>query len=161
MKKYSMDQFFNWLSKPMRPEDIDTWNRANNIIPEYCDLFEDFCFSLYYLVRSTYLGHSHGEYNETKIGITHDEKIAHFKWCWEKTITNFNKENITFIFSESDYDYFESFYLEVFYDQKDKEVREAMEDFFTQLFNRKMAVSKSDIEMFTDLYKTLERSLKI
>jgi len=159
MKKYSMDQFFNWLSKPMRPEDIDTWNRANNIIPEFCDLFEDFSFSLYYLVRSTYLGHS--ENNETKIGVTHEEKVGHFQWCWNKTLDNFKKENITFKFSNDDYDYFESFYFEVFYNQKDKGVREAMEEFFVQLFNRKRAMSKSDIEMFTDLYKTLERSLQV
>ncbi|SRR5210317_351157 len=161
MKRYNMDQFFNWLSKPMLPEDIDTWYRANNIIPEYCDLFEDFSFSLYYLVRSTYLGHSHEDYNETKIGVTKEEKVGHFQWCWNRTLDNFKKENIEFIFSELDYDYFESFYFEVFYDQPDKGVREAMEDFFVQLFNRKRAVSKSDIEMFTDLYKTLERSLKI
>ena len=48
-----MDQFFKWLSTPMDKEDIDTWNRANNIIPEYCDLFEDFSFSLYYLISET------------------------------------------------------------------------------------------------------------
>lgn len=161
MKKYSMDQFFNWLSKPMNPEDIDTWNRANNIIPEYCDLFEDFCFSLYYLVRSTYLGHSHGDNYETKIGVSHQEKVEHFIWCWKKTIDNFKKENIDFVFSDDDYDYFESFYFEVFYDQIDEGVRDALEDFFIQLFDRKRNVSKSDIEMFTDLYKTLERSLNI
>ena len=48
MKRYNMDQFFNWLSKPMDLEDIETWNQANNIIPEFAELFEDFCFSLYY-----------------------------------------------------------------------------------------------------------------
>jgi len=105
------------------------------------------------------LGHS--ENNETKIGVTHEEKVGHFQWCWNKTLDNFKKENITFKFSNDDYDYFESFYFEVFYNQKDKGVREAMEEFFVQLFNRKRAMSKSDIEMFTDLYKTLERSLQV
>ena len=161
MKKYSMDQFFKWLSKPMNPEDIETWNQANNIIPELSDLFEDFSFSLYYLVRKTYLGDSHGDYRETKIGFTHEDKLAHFKWCWDRTIEGFNKENINFKFSIDDQEYFESFYFEVFYDQQDEGVKEAMEDFFIQLFNRKRALSKSDLEMFTDLYKTLERSLHI
>ena len=161
MKRYNMDQFFNWLSKPMDLEDIETWNQANNIIPEFAELFEDFCFSLYYLIRSTYLGDSHGNYRETKIGITHEDKLAHFNWCWDKTINNFKKENINFEFSSDDSEYFESFYFEVFYDQKDEGIREALEDFFIQLFNRKRQISKSDLEMFTDLYKTLERSLDI
>ena len=159
MKRYSMDQFFNWLSKPMNPEDIQAWYDANNIIPEFVDLFEDFCFSFYYLVSSTYLGHT--DNNATEIGITHEDKLNHFKWCWETTLSNFEKENLKFEFSSSDYEYFESFYFEVFYDQPDEGVRNAMEDFFIQLFNRKRAMSKSDLEMFTDVYKTLERSLTI
>lgn len=154
-----MDQFFNWLSKPMNPEDIETWYQANNIIPEYTQLFEDFTFSLYYLIRETYLGYSHNDTNDTKIGLTYDEKLGHFKWCLNKTIQNFKKENINFEFSDEEYNYFESFYFELFYNQENKGVRDSLEDFFKQLFNQKRAVSKSDIEMFTDLYKRLERSL--
>lgn len=90
-----MDQFFKWLSTPMDKEDIDTWNRANNIIPEYCDLFEDFSFSLYYLISETYLGFSHGDSNATKIGIMNDDKLEHFRWCFDKVILDFKKENIT------------------------------------------------------------------
>ena len=81
-----MDQFFKWISTPMDKEDIDTWNRANNIIPEYCDLFEDFSFSLYYLISETYLGFSHGDSNATKIGIMNDDKLEHFRWCFDKVI---------------------------------------------------------------------------
>ena len=157
MKRYNMDQFFNWLSKPMNPEDVQVWYDANNIIPEYVELFNDFCFSFYYLVQKTYLGHD--DNNVTKIGITHEDKLNHFKWCWKTILSNFEKENIKFEFLESDYEYFESFYLEIFYNQKDKGVRDAIEDFLTQLFNTKKTISKSDLEMFTDLYKTLERSL--
>ena len=51
--------------------------------------------------------------------------------------------------------------MEVFYDQRDDKVRSTIEMFLSELFNRKRAVTKSDMEMFTDLYKTLERSLKI
>ena len=156
-----MDRFFNWISQPMKEEDIDTWNRANNIIPEYCELFEDFSFSLYYLVSSTYLGFSHGDNNVTKIGINNEEKVKHFSWCWNNTIDNFQKENITFKFTVEDYDYFESFYMEVFYDQLDETVRGVLENFLIELFNRKRVVTQSDMEMFTDLYKTLERSLKL
>ena len=161
MKKYDMDQFFNWLAKPMSPEDVNAWHLANNIIPEMSDLFRDFCFSFIHLMKSTYLGDSHGESKETKIGLTKEEKQTHFKWCWKKTVDNFNKENIKFNFDEESIEYFESFFFEVFYNQEDEGVRNELENFFFQLFNRKRLVSKSDLEMFTDVYKTLEKSLHI
>ena len=66
MKRYNPDQFFRWLSEPMKPEDIYTWNMANNIIPELTELFKDFCFSFYYLVRDTYLGDNYKNLNEFK-----------------------------------------------------------------------------------------------
>ena len=161
MKRYNPDQFFRWLSEPMKPEDIYTWNMANNIIPELTELFKDFCFSFYYLVRDTYLGDNYKNLNETRIGMTMDDKFKHYKWCWDKTIENFGKENITFKFSDEDFVYFKEFFFEVFYNQENNIMREALEDFLKQLFNRKRPTSKSDLEMFTDVYKTLERSLQI
>jgi hypothetical protein len=155
-----MDQFFNWLSKPMEPEDVNAWFMANNIVPEMSDLFRDFCFSFIGLMRTTYLGDSHGEFKETKIGLDSDDKKTHFQWCWDKTIKNFEKENIFFNFDEESIEYFESFFFEVFYNQPDEEVRNELESFFYQLFNRRRPMSKSDIEMFTDVYKILEKSLK-
>lgn len=154
-----MDLLFNWISKPMNPEDVDAWFRANNIIPEYSELFRDFSLSLFYLIRGTYLGDSHGDSNHTKIGMTEDDKKSHFQWCWNTTIGNFEKENILFEFSENDYDYFESFFFEVFYEQNDFKVKIAIEEFFKELFHKNRTFSKSDLEMFTDVYKVLERSL--
>jgi len=154
-----MDLLFNWISKPMNPEDVDAWFRANNIIPEYSELFKDFTLSLYYLIQNTYLGDSHGETNDTKIGMTEEDKKNHFKWCWVTTLDSFEKENILFDFSENDYDYFESFFFEVYYEQGDFKVKIAIETFFKELFKKNRAFSKSDLEMFTDVYKVLERSL--
>ena len=155
-----MDYFFNWLSKPMDRNDVDIWFRANNIQREYSELFRDFCFSLFYLMKDTYLGDSHGDARETKIGMTEDDKRAHFIWCWTKTIENFSKENITFTFSNDDFDYFESFFFEVYYDQPDEGVRESIKTFLEQLFTWDRVYTKSDLEMYTDLYKVMERSLE-
>jgi hypothetical protein len=143
----------------MNPDDVDAWFRANNIIPEYSELFRDFTLSLYYLIQDTYLGDSHGDSNDTKIGMTEEDKKSHFKWCWNHTLGNFEKENILFDFSDNDYDYFESFFFEVFYEQGDVKVKRAIENFFKELFQKNRAFSKSDLEMFTDVYKVLERSL--
>ena len=92
-ERYDMDQFFNWLTKPMTVEEIDAWYRANNIVPEMSDLFRDFCFSLLNLVDTTYLGDDDSGV-ETKIGLSEEDNETHFKWCWNKTIDNFKKENI-------------------------------------------------------------------
>lgn len=161
MSKNRMDRFFKWLSEPMKSEDANTWYLVNNIIPELSDLFEDFCFSFYYLIKETYLGYVFENNRSTQITMSEEDKLNHFKWCWNKTIENFSKENITFEFSENDYKYFRDFFFEVFYQTESNEMKEALGDFLKQLFNRKRPISQSDIEMFTDVYKTLERSLKI
>jgi hypothetical protein len=48
----------------------------------------------------------------------------------------------------------------VFYNQNDKKGQENAFGFFVQIFGYESKKSKSDIEIFTDIYKTLERSLK-
>jgi hypothetical protein len=107
------------------------------------------------------LGDNDNGYTETKIGLTEEEKMQHFRWCWDKTIDNFKKENINFKIQTDTYNYFSAFFSEVFYNQKDETIKDGLEDFFKQLFDRKRIISKSDIEMYTDLYKTLERSLML
>ena len=93
--------------------------------------------------------------------MTNEQKLGHFEWCWNKTINNFKKENIHFEFEEKDYDFFKSFLFDLFYVNNDKKLKDAMDDFFIKLFDKKHKKTKSDIEIFTDIYKTLERSLNV
>lgn len=156
-----MGRFFDWLAKPMDQEDITAWYLANNITPELTELFRDFCFSFLQLLKDTYLGDDFGDHKETRVGMTIDQKKDHFKWCWNKTIENFQKENIDFKFNSGDSDFFESFFFEVFYDQPDQEIKDNINKFFKELFDIRSKKTKSDIEIFTDIYKVLERSLNI
>jgi hypothetical protein len=157
-----MDYFLEWMTKPMSKQEIKIWFMANNIIPELNNLFQDFCFSFYFLLKETYLGDMINEnIKNTFIVMTEQDNLSHFKWCWLKTIENFEKENIFFKFKEQDYDYFESFFMEIFYEQKNQEIRDSLNDFLKQLFNTDRPMSKSDLEMYTDVYKVLERSLQI
>jgi hypothetical protein len=144
----------------MSQEDIYSWHLANNIIPELTELFRDFCLSFLNLLKDTYLGDDFNENKETKIGMTEKQKKEHFQWCWKKTIENFEKENIKFKFSEDDSIFFEGFFFEMFYNQKDIKIKNAVDDFFVKIFDTKENKTKSDIEIFTDIYKLLERSLK-
>ena len=157
----NMGRFFDWLAKPMDKEDINAWYLANNITPELTELFRDFCFSFLNLLKDTYLGDDFSDNKETKVGMTTNQKKEHFKWCWDKTIKNFNKESIDFKFNNDDSEFFESFFFDVFYNQPDQKVKEQINNFFKQIFDRGFNKTKSDIEMFTDIYKVLERSLKI
>jgi hypothetical protein len=152
--------FFDWLAKPMDQEDIDAWYLANNIIPEYTELFRDFCMGFIKLLKETYLGDDDLNNNQSKIVMSEKQKKEHFKWCWNRVINNFNKENINFIFVDEDYYFFESFFYDIFYKQEDSKMKESMDNFFSQLFDDKYKKAKSDIEVFTDLYKAFERSLK-
>jgi hypothetical protein len=157
----NMGRFFDWLAKPMDREDINAWYLANNILPELTELFRDFCFSFLGLLKETYLGDDFTDVKETRVGMTTIQKKEHFNWCWNKTINNFNKESIDFKFNEADSEFFESFFFEVFYNQTDQKIKDQIDLFFKEIFDIRGDKTKSDIEIFTDLYKTLERSLKI
>jgi hypothetical protein len=156
-----MENFYSWLSEPMSKEDVKLWYQANNIIPELSELFKDFCFSFFYLIKETYLGYENENNKESFVHMSNKDNLNHYKWCWNKTIDNFKKENIVFDFSKKDYEFFETFFIEVFYNQKNDFIREGLEDFLKQVFDSRRPVTKSDIEMFTDIYKTMERSLQL
>ena len=154
----NMGHFFDWLAKPMNQEDIDAWYLANNIKSEYTELFRDFCLSFLDLLNQTYLGGDF-EKTDTKVIMSEEQNKNHFKWCFNQTIKNFKKENINFTFNEKDYYFFESFFYEIFYNQENEKIKNAIDSFFVQLFDDNINKTKSDIEIFTDIYKTLERSL--
>jgi len=156
----NMGRFFDWLAKPMDQEDVTSWYLANNIIPELTELFRDFCISFLSLIKDTYLGDDF-ENTDTKVGMTENQKKEHLTWCINKTLENFKKENLYFIFSGDDITFFEGFFFEVCYNQNDQKLKLAMDDFFVNLFDRHQKKTKSDIEIFTEIYKILERSLKI
>ena len=152
-----MENFFNYISKPLLPEDVDVWFRVNNIILEKLELYSDFTHSLNNLINSTYLGEN--DVNETKIVLSEDDDRNHFEWCWNKLIDNFNKETIIFDNRGEHFDYFESFFGETFYNQKDIKVKLSIGFFFTDLFNNEKSFTKSDLDMVTTIYKLLDKHL--
>jgi hypothetical protein len=153
-----MENFFNYISKPLLPEDVDVWFRVNNIIPEKLELYSDFTHSLNNLILETYLGET--DNNETKIVLTEIDDKNHFEWCWDKVITNFGQENIKFNKRGDHYEYFDSFFDETFYHQKDVKLKTSIGYFFTDLFNNKKVFTKSDLEMVTTIYKLLDKQLE-
>ena len=153
-----MENFFNWMTKPMMNEEVEVWFNMNNIIPEKGELFYDFCLSLLGLIKDTYLGEE-TNHNETKISLSDDDKLKHFEWCWKSTIENFKKENIKFNLKGEHYDYFSSFLMEIYYNQKNISVRNSIDNFLKDLFDRETPYTKSDLDLYTELYKLLDRNI--
>lgn len=154
-----MENFFDYISKPMKPEDVDIWLRVNNIIPEKLELFSDFSHTLNMIIVETYLGEPPPS-NETKITITNEDNDKHFEWCWNKVINGFLKENITFESKGDHYDYFKTFFDDIFYNQKEEKVRKSIGHFFNDLFDMKKSFTKSDLDMIVTIYKLLEKNMK-
>lgn len=152
-----MENFFNYLTKPVKPEDVDVWFRSNNIIPEKLELYYDFTHSLNQLIVDTFLGDTISD--DTKIVMTTDDVENHFKWCWNKTIENFKKESITFNIIGEHYEYFNSFFLETFYYQKNDDIRNSINSFFDDLFNTRKPFTKSDLDMISSIYKAMDKNI--
>lgn len=155
-----MENFFNYISKPIPSDEVDVWLKMNNIIPEKMELFSDFSQSLYEIIKMTYLGESTNSV-ETKITLTKEDNKKHFEWCWNKTIENFKKEGLFFNLKGEHFDYFTIFFEDIFYNQKEEKIKNSVKTFFDELFDIKKPYTKSDLDMIGVLYKLLDKSLKI
>jgi hypothetical protein len=153
-----MDNFFNYVTKQVNPEEVDLWFKSNNIIPEKLELFSDFSKSLNDLILETYLGESDLS-DETKVNMSEEDKINHFVWCWNKIIDNFSKEKVRFNKKGEHFDYFVSFFEEIFYKQENKKLKNSVTDFFEDLFDLKTPFTKSDLDMISTVYKSLDKNM--
>jgi len=154
-----MENFFNYLSKSLDQDEVDIWFNANNIIPEKLELYYDFTISLYNLVTDTYLGENMD--NETKVTLSEDDNQKHFDWCWKKTIDNFSKEGLEFNHGGDHYDYFKSFFDEIYYKQENKNIKDSIGKFFSDIFDREKPFTGSDMDMIYTIYKSLDKNLNI
>ena len=124
------------------------------------ELYYDFCYSLFSLMVTTYLGGA-PETSETGVIMNDDDNLQHFKWCWSKNIENFKREEINFNDEGEHFDYFYSLFTEVFYSQKREEIRNSINDFFDDLFNREKPFTQVDLDLVYNLYKSLDKNILI
>jgi len=143
--------FIEYISKPMEKDDITLMFKINNVTPERSELYLDFTHSLFETVTTTYLGDEVMSNKSTK---------EHFDWCWEKTLSSFNKEKIYFESSEL-YSYFITLFIESFYNENDKSEENVNKllDFWRDIFTYSTIKTRSELEAFLDLYKLFDKSL--
>ena len=155
-----MENFFNYISKPLPNDEVDIWFRMNNIIPEKMELFSDFSQSLYEVMMETYLGETTTS-NETRITLSNEDKQKHFEWCWNKIIDNFKNEGLVFKKKGEHFDYFKAFFEDIFYNQKEEKIKNSVKDFFIQLFDYNNSFTKSDLDMILIIYKCLDKNMSV
>lgn len=144
--------YLEFVSSESYKHQLDIWYKAYNIGREKTELFHDFLLSIHEMVDGTFLG----------ADVMTDEEThrTHFTWCWDKVLDNFTKEKINFKERGTHFEYFWNFYLEAYYyNQMDNEPVRILE-YFTKLFDFRHRKSRSELDMFVEIYKLLEQNLK-
>lgn len=150
-----MENFFNWMAKPLPKDEIIIWFNIHNMTYEKIELYGDVFKSLNHIILDTYLG---DDISETKITLSDEDKESHFDWCWKKVIDDFRRENIIIKYDGEHKDYFKSFYMETFYNQNEVKIKNSIPKFLSDIFDVTMTYSKSDLDLLTELYKLIEKN---
>jgi len=128
-----MENFFNWIAKPLPNDEVVIWFNVHNMIYEKIELYGDIFKSLNCVITDTYMGDSNGDSPEENIIITIDGDHK---------------------------DYLKSFYMDTFYHQTQKNVKDSVPVFLNEIFNMSKPFSKSDLDMITEIYKMMEKNVK-
>jgi len=152
-----MDNFFNWMTKPIPKEEVIIWFNIHNMNYEKIELFGDISKSLTTIITDTYLGNN---ISETRITLSEDDNKSHFDWCWKKMIEDFRKENIIIKNEGEHKDYFKSFFMETYYNQSKDSIKNSISKFLNEIFDTEMTYSKSDLDLLTELYKLMEKNIE-
>jgi len=153
----SMENFFNWMSKPIPQDEVVIWFNVHNMNYERIELYGDIFKSLNHIIIDTYMGE---ETKETKISLSQEDKESHFDWCWNKMVEDFRRENIIIKHGGEHKDYFKSFFFDTFYNQSERNVKDAIPNFLVEVFDVEKPFSKSDLDILTELYKLMEKNIE-
>jgi hypothetical protein len=143
------------MAKPLPKDEIIIWFNIHNMTYEKIELYGDIFKSLNQIIVDTYLG---DDISVTKIILSDEDKTSHFEWCWKKMINDFRRENILIKYDGEHKEYFKSFYMETFYNQKENSVKESIPKFLKDIFDVHYIYSKSDLDLLTELYKLIEKN---
>jgi len=152
-----MENFFDWMAKPIPKDEVIIWFNVHNMIYEKIELYGDIFKSLNAIIFDTYLGDSD---SETKINLSDEDKISHFDWCWKKMVKEFERENVNIKFKGDHKEYFQSFFMDSFYNQRENKIKESISRFLNEIFDTNMVYSRPDLDLLTELYKLMEKNME-
>lgn len=147
-------EFLSYIRTPLSQNSLNILYSANNIKFERCQLFSDIVQSLVCKIMDTYMGDKF-----TKP----EQRIEHFKWCWDSTMSDFINEGINLKPSEELYTYFEQFMFDSFYMTNDKGDINVVKDNLINLWKYILSYTtnktRSDVDTFLEVYKIFEKTL--
>ena len=151
MSKESIGRFIEYFSKPLNNEQLLYLNSINKVIYERVEVYNDFFVSLCYIIYDTYLGDD--------VITTEEDQKAHFNWCWNKNLDNFNKENIIFAVMGEHYYYCYNYFNDIFYGNSDKSklLFNKIIEFWVNNFSMGKNKTKSEYDMFIEIYKIMNK----
>ena len=70
----------------------------------------------------------------------------------------FGQENIIINSNGEHKDYFKSFFMDTFYNQKETDIKKSITKFLKDIFDIGITYYKSDLDLLTELYKLIEKN---
>jgi hypothetical protein len=92
--------------------------------------------------------------------MSEQDKLSHFDWCWNKLINDQKKENFIFKIEGQHKDYFKNFFIDTFYDKKEKNMKDSIRYFLDDVFNLDTDFTKSDLEILIEIYNLMEKNIE-
>jgi len=146
------DNLYELIVSESYKQQLEIWFRAYNISHEKLELFHDFLFTLYDYIDKTYLG-------VDVMDLDVDQK-SHFIWCWNKTIKQFELENIIFKTKGNHFDYLWNFFHEAYYYNHLKGIKIKIVEYFDVLFDFNHKKTKAELDILVEFYKLMNEALK-
>ena len=153
----SMENFFNWMVKTIPKDEVVIWFNIHDMNYEKIELYGDIFKTLNYIITDTHMGNDN---NETKITLSEEDNDSHFEWCWKKTVEYFKNENVIIKHGGEHKDYFKSFFMDTFYNQREASVKDSIPTFLVSVFDVDKPFAKSDLDILTELYKMMQKNIE-
>lgn len=148
------DYLRNYIGKELSIDAIRSIYRDHNVDHELSILYRDIVLTLNHLIFNTFLGDD---------VMSVDDYDGHFHWCWEETKRIFNTEGFEIDDNEELKTYFNLFYTDIFYSLEDKSdvayISVNIKKLWSYMFNVTNVKSKSDVDVFIELYTLFSESI--
>lgn len=127
--------------------------KVNNITKERLELYRDFVVNLICYAHTTYFG---------KDFLKNDDDVkGHYRWAFERVLTDYKQEGIIFHDTEDLYDYFFEYFLQQFYSYHDDlpQIKDYIQ-FWNDIFKIHPKKHKNVMKVLIDLYHIFDNSLE-
>jgi hypothetical protein len=139
------------IRKDLTAAELQMFYQQHNIVFERVDLFRDLSISLAKTIHSTYLG---DEITSSS------QQLKHFKWCWNKVLSDFAKEGIQFKPKGTLYLHFAKYYREMYYSKENKnEEIELILKYWAFIMSYVTPKRHIDLNLFITLYNLMCQNL--